>query len=100
MNIMKNWIIDVIIKKGAPSFIRAGILALGAFFVAQAGILEPFGITFDQTSKVLSLNLNSLETWLIAVVSAGGLGGLIKVFQVQGQAMIPKAKSETPETKA
>lgn len=76
---MKDWLIDVLLKKFGPSALRGAVLAVGTFLVAKHDLLAPLGIVYDQATHILTVNFDTFSMWgSILIVSSGA--GLIKVL--------------------
>ena len=77
MGKLKEWLINVAIKKFGPSAIRGAILGLGSFLAAKEGLLSTFGIVYDKTSHILTVNLDTLSLLGVAALPAVGAGVII-----------------------
>lgn len=82
MDSLKEWLLEVGIKKMGPSALRAGFLAVGGFIAAKAGMFSSFGVVYDKVNHLITIDLNQLNaaatTYLIGSAAAGG--ALIKML--------------------
>lgn len=76
MDSIKSWVINVAIRKMGPSAIRAALAAFVAILVAHAGLLEKFGVVYDQATNTLMLHLSALQEW----ADVSGLGLIAAAF--------------------
>src|SRR4051812_42839098 len=97
MENIKAWLIQVGIKKMGPSAIRAALAAFIGIVMAHAGMLEKFGIVYDQASNTLMLHLTALQQW----ADVTGLGLLAAAFMAAqhhaGAAVTGAPHIEVPE---
>lgn len=89
---MRTWLLEVGLKTFGPSAIRGAVLGIGTFIAAKAGMLSAFGVVYDATTHILSVNLDHLQLALVALIPAIG-AGLIKVTQKQTTDIV-KPKTE------
>lgn len=73
---LKTWLIRVGLQKMGPSAIRAAIAGFAGLLIAKAGLLEQYGVVYDQATHVLSLHLDKLQAWL----TVSGLGLITAIF--------------------
>lgn len=67
MDKIKSWLLEVALKKMAPSAVRA-ILAVGlGFIAAHSGILEKIGVVYDKAANDLILHLTTTTEFLVAL---------------------------------
>jgi hypothetical protein len=97
---MKDWLIQVGIKKFGPSAIRAAVAAFIAFVVANRGMLESFGVFYDDVTNILTIHLNTATSGIILFTMAS-IGGLVKVLNHPKEIVAPKKQEEpvAPEPK-
>lgn len=79
MDKLKDWVIDVLIKKMGPSAIRAGILGLVVLLAAHQEVLVQFGIVYDAAARVITINLDKMNLGLVFLLPAVG-GAVIKML--------------------
>lgn len=91
---LKTWIIDVLIKKFGPSFIRGAILGLAGFIAAKEGLLAHFGVVYDAASHIVTVNLDTLNIGLVALIPAIG-GGVIKVLNHHADTAVKTLANKT-----
>lgn len=89
---MKGWIIEAAIKRFGPSAIRGGVLALVGLLAAYQGVLQTFGVFYDEAAKTITIHLGTLESALI-VLAISSTAGLIKVLNHEGTKVLPKKVS-------
>lgn len=95
MDKLKGWLINVAIKKFGPSAVRGAILGLGGWLAAKEGLLSAFGIVYDKTSHILTINLDSLS--MLAVAGLPALGaGVIKVLNHHADVVAAPLVAKTP----
>jgi hypothetical protein len=94
MGSIKTWLIEVAVKRMGPSAIRGAILGICGWLVAKAGFLATFGIVYDGTTHIISVNLDKLNVALIALIPAV-LAAVIKLVNHQGNQIINPPKTTT-----
>ena len=78
MDNLKQWVIEVAVKKMGPSAIRGAILGIFGWILAKQGALAYFGIVADQAAHTITINLDQLSMFLIAGLPAA-LAATIKM---------------------
>ena len=99
MNDFKTWVVQVGVKKLGPSFLRAAIASIGLFMAAHAGLLSALGVVYDSVSHTITLNLDTLSTWVIAAVP-GLITALLALIQHHTVAAVngtPQSGAHIPE---
>jgi hypothetical protein len=91
-----DWIIDILIKKGGPSFIRGAVLGIFGWILAKQGALATFGIIADQASHTITIHLDQLNMALIAGLPAI-MAAIIKIVNHQASAVVTKATQTPPQ---
>ena len=76
MESAKGWLLDVLIKKAGPSAIRGALLGLGGWIAAKSGILGTFGVAYDSAHQIITLDLNTLNIALVALLPAVGAAAI------------------------
>lgn len=79
MDKIKLWLIGVAAKKMGPSAIRAIILALTTWMIAHDGLLNSFGVVYDQTLHTITIYLDKVNMALVLGLPAV-IAALIKMF--------------------
>lgn len=89
---MKNWLIEIALKKMGPSAIRAGILAVAGFIAAKAELFSQLGIVYDAATRIITINLDQLNAGaaLLLIGTAGAGGALIKLLNHQSTVAVKK----------
>lgn len=95
MGTIKEWFIEVAVKKMGPSAIRGAILGLAGWLVTKEGLLTPLGILYDQATHIITINLDMVSLWAIAGLPAIG-GAVIKMLNHQGNVVVEKMKPKDP----
>lgn len=88
MESLKNWLIEVVVKKMGPSAIRGAILGLAGFLAAKEGALGAFGIVYDTSAHIITISLDKLNLALVALLPAAG-AAVIKLLNHQAVAVLP-----------
>ena len=95
MDSLKNWFVEVGIKKFGPSAIRGGIGIVSAYMLAHAGAFEKLGIFYDQAAQTITVHLSALQDGLDVALLAS-IAGLIKVLNYHGGQVVDALKSAPP----
>jgi len=95
MNSIKGWLIDVGIKKMGPSAIRGALLGLGGWVIAKHEMLVPFGISYDAATHIISINLDTANIALVALLPAIG-ASVIKLLNHHASEIVVPKKDENP----
>ncbi len=93
---MKDWLIQVVVKKFGPSALRAGVVALLTAITAYSGVLEQWGVIVDKVARTITIHFDTMEVVVLGLVMAM-LGGTVKVAQATGKEMLPKKEDEPVE---
>lgn len=86
---LKNWFLEVVLKKMGPSAIRGAILGLSGWLITKNNLLEAFGVFSDPTAHVTVINWDKLSLALVALLPAF-LAAFIKLINHQGKEFFPK----------
>lgn len=76
MDSLKEWIIEVGVKKMGPSLVKGAIAALVGIIAAHQGLLDAIGVSYDAPGRTIDINLDKLTIWLVA----GGTGLITAIF--------------------
>jgi len=87
MDKLREWLLEVVVKKGGPSLIRGAILGIFAWLLAKQGALASFGIVADQATHTVTVHLDQLNMALVAGLPAV-LAAVIKIFNHQASEII------------
>lgn len=90
---MKDWLIEVGLKKLGPSAIRATLAALTGVILAHSNSLSALGIGYDNTTDTIVWHLTTARAWMGTV----GLGLLASGFMAV-QHHLGAAVSGAPQT--
>lgn len=89
MDSLKEWLIEVAVKKMAPSAIRGAILGIFSWVLAKQGALAAFGIVADQASHTITIHLDQLSMFLIAGLPAALAAGIKMVNHHADEVVLP-----------
>lgn len=67
MDSLKEWVIEVGVKKLMPSLVKGAIAALVGLFLAHKGVLDAIGVSYDATGRTIDINLDTLTIWLVTI---------------------------------
>jgi hypothetical protein len=98
MDKLKEWIIEVAVKKMWPSAIRGAILGIVGWMVVRNDILAPFGITSDAIQHTTTIYWDKLQTALIVGLPAA-VAAIIKLLNHHADSLFTqtvKPESTTP----
>lgn len=87
---MKNYLLEVLLKKAGPSALRGAIGVVTVWLASNADLLKGLGFVYDDAAKTLTLNFGTLETWITTVGIFALTAGLVKVFNHEGEKLLPK----------
>jgi len=73
---LKIYLIEVVIKKYGPSFIKGAIGAICTYILAHAGITDAIGLSYDPSDNTITLEISKFTAWAIA----GGSGLLMAIL--------------------
>ena len=79
MDKLKEWLLEVAVKKMGPSAVRAGILGLLGWVLAKQDALQAFGIVADKAAQTITIHLDQLNLAVVAGLPAI-LGAVIKLL--------------------
>ncbi len=71
MDSLKEWFIEVAVKKMGPSLVKGAIAALLGILMAHQGLLDALGISYDKPGNTIDINLTTFSVW--AVTAGTGL---------------------------
>lgn len=71
MDSLKEWFIEVAVKKMGPSLIKGAIAALVGIMMAHQGVLDALGISYDKAGNTIDINLTTFSVWAVALLSGG-----------------------------
>jgi hypothetical protein len=77
---LKTYLVDVLIKKCGPSFVKGAVTALFVYLGAHQGLLNSLGITWDASGHTLDIDFDTLSTWAFTIGS-----GAIMAFLTAAQ---------------
>lgn len=89
MDNLKQWAIEVAIKKMGPSAIRGAILGIFSWVLAKQGTLSAFGIVADQATHTITIYLDQLSMFLIAGLPAVLAAGIKMVNHHADEVVLP-----------
>ena len=69
MDKIKEYLIEVVIKKMGPSFVKGAIAWLCVYLGAHQGLLNSVGITYDAAGHDLNIDLDALGMWAFTIGS-------------------------------
>ena len=88
---MKDYLIEVILKKMLPSAVRAILAAFTGLLVAHAGVLAKAGVAYDAAAQTVTLHLSTFDDWAVAA-GLGLVTAILAMIQHHAtQAIAPKA---------
>lgn len=93
MDSIKQYFIEVIVKKMAPSFLRGAILGVLGWVLAKQGALVSFGIIADQATHTITIHLDQLNMALVAGLPAA-LAAVIKLVNHHADAILPSSVNQ------
>jgi hypothetical protein len=67
MSSLKEWFIEVAVKKLLPSLAKGAIAALVGIIAAHHGILDAIGVSYDAPGRTIDINLDTLTIWLVTI---------------------------------
>jgi hypothetical protein len=101
MDSLKEWIIEVGIKKMGPSLVKGAVAALVGIMMAHQGFLDALGISYDKPGNTIDINLTTFSVWVVTMMT-GGLTALFTAIQHHTQAAItgqPQSGDPAKETR-
>lgn len=76
MDSLKNWLIEVLLKKMGPSLIKGALAAGLGLLAAHQGVLNGLGITWDPSGHTIDIDLDALGAWALMA----GSGSIMALF--------------------
>lgn len=73
---LKIYLVEVVLKKYGPSFIKGALGAVCLYISAHTGIMEAIGIGYDPSDNTITLEISKFSAWLLA----GGTGVIMAAF--------------------
>ncbi len=103
MDSLKQWMVEVAVKKMGPSAIRGAIIGIFSWILAKQGALAAFGIVADQATHTVTIHLDQLSMVLIAGLPAA-LAAAIKMVNHHADEVVlpviaPSVVTPKPEVK-
>lgn len=95
MDSLKQWLIEVAVKKMGPSAIRGAILGLFGWLMAKEGMLSSFGVVLDQATHTITIHLDQLNMVLVAGLPAA-LAAVIKMLNHHADTAVKAILPQTP----
>lgn len=89
MGALKDWLVEVGVKKMGPSAIRGAILGLSGWLIAKQGLLATYGVVSDAAAHTTVIYWDKLNVALVALLPAM-LAAAIKLANHQASQAIPK----------
>jgi len=89
---MKDWIIDYIVKEGAPSAIRSVIVLIGVYLAAKSAMLSAWGIIYSVGTDghhLLTIDIDLAGAYLLGLFAT--VAGTLKVGNVHAKEALTKA---------
>ena len=80
MDSLKEWIIEVAVKKMGPSLVKGAIAALVGLMLAHQGVLDALGISYDKVGNTIDINLTTFSIWAVTLLT-GGFTALFTALQ-------------------
>lgn len=87
MDSLKEWVIQVGIKKMGPSLVKGAIAALVGLMMAHQGILDALGVSYDKAGNTIDINLTTLSIWVVSLMT-GGMTAIFTAIQHHTEAAI------------
>jgi hypothetical protein len=67
---MKEWLMEVVVKKMGPSALRGAVLGVFGWLMARQGLLDSFGVVSDAANHTTTVYWDKLSTALIVALPA------------------------------
>lgn len=99
MDSLKQWAIQVGLKKFGPSLIRAALAGLTGILLAHSGMLDKYGISYDKATDTIIWHLSALKEW-IDLTGLGLIAGLFTVAQHHTVATVTGAPQDGSHQRA
>ena len=92
---VKEYFVEVVLKKYGPSFIKGAVGWLIIYMGAHQGLLNALGITWDNQGHTIDIDLDTLSAWTLTVGSGALMALLTAIQHHTGTDVKPQPQGDT-----